>query len=63
LRALDCLRDELGVACEVAIGSDVDVPHRDGMNALTTPLRFRLDCVDRSLTRQHPYARSTYVGE
>ena len=38
---------------EVIFGDDVTV------DALTTPLQLILHCVDRSLPRQHPYARST----
>jgi hypothetical protein len=48
---------------QIVIGSDVDVAHCHAVNALTTPFQFRLDEVDRSLPRQHPYASSTDVGE
>jgi len=47
------------MSCQVRIGSDVNVAHGHAANALTTPLQFRFDCVDRSLTRQHSYASST----
>jgi hypothetical protein len=51
------------MGCEVVIGSDVDIAHRHAVKALTTPLQFGLDSVDRSLTRQHSYASDTDVGE
>jgi hypothetical protein len=54
-----CLRYQLRVRCQISVSLDVDVPHRHAVNAQPLSLQFGLDGVDRSLPRQHPYARST----